>query len=115
MGLWSYPSIAGLRTVNLAAISQPVPTRHVHGDVDPSHTFRVGSTTQQEVVRMSTSRKTMAALLAVGALSMSAAPAFAVPSFGPGAGQGQGNNEPGENAGTKCHPPGQNADSRECK
>lgn len=64
---------------------------------------------------MPVTRKKTAALLAVGALSLSAAPAFAVPSFGPGAGQGAGNNEPHENAGTKCHPPGQTSDRSECR
>jgi hypothetical protein len=41
--------------------------------------------------------------------------AGADPSFGPGAGNGQGNNEPHENAGTKCHPPGQTSELPECK
>jgi Spy/CpxP family protein refolding chaperone len=54
----------------------------------------------------------VAAVLLLGPFAGSAA---ADPSFGPGAGQGQGNNEPHENAGTKCHPPGQTADSPECK
>ena len=64
---------------------------------------------------MPVSRKTTAALLAVGALSLSAAPAFAVPACGPGAGNGNGNNEPHENPGTKCHPPGQTSSRPECK
>ena len=52
-------------------------------------------------------RKKMLALgLTVGALTIPAT-AFADPSFGPGAGQGNGNNAPHENPGTKCHPPGQ--------
>jgi Spy/CpxP family protein refolding chaperone len=41
--------------------------------------------------------------------------AAADPSFGPGAGQGGGNNEPHENPGTKCHPPGQTSEQPECK
>ena len=60
-------------------------------------------------------RKTLAAVFAVCALGLSAAPALGDPSFGPGAGQGQGNNAPHENPGTKCHPPGQTADRPECK
>ena len=64
---------------------------------------------------MPVTRRTTAALLAVGALSITAAPAFAVPSFGPGAGNGQGNNAPHENPGTKCHPPGQTSDLSACK
>ena len=59
--------------------------------------------------------RTLAAALSVSALALSAAPAYAVPSFGPGAGQGQGNNAPHENPGTKCHPPGQTSDRPECK
>jgi hypothetical protein len=64
---------------------------------------------------MSTPRRSTAMLLAMGALSLTAAPAFAVPSFGPGAGNGNGNNAPHENPGTKCHPPGQTDDRSECK
>jgi hypothetical protein len=60
-------------------------------------------------------RKALAAVLSIAAIGVSAAPAFAVPSFGPGAGQGKGNNAPHENPGTKCHPPGQTDDERECK
>ena len=60
-------------------------------------------------------RKALAALLSIGALGVSASPALGVPSFGPGAGQGQGNNAPHENPGTKCHPPGQTSDRSECK
>jgi len=59
-------------------------------------------------------RKAMAVLLSVGALTIPAT-AVADPSFGPGAGQGQGNNAPHENPGTKCHPPGQTSDRSECK
>ena len=59
-------------------------------------------------------RKGLAVLVAVGALGSPTA-ALAVPSFGPGAGQGQGNNAPHENPGTKCHPPGQTSDRSECK
>lgn len=43
-----------------------------------------------------------------------AAPALADPSFGPGAGQGQGNNEP-HDQGAKCHPPGQTKVEPGCK
>jgi hypothetical protein len=60
-------------------------------------------------------RKALAAVLSIAAMGASAAPAFAVPPFGPGAGQGKGNNAPHENPGTKCHPPGQTSDERECK
>jgi hypothetical protein len=61
-------------------------------------------------------KRKSAAILASGALLLAtAAPAFGVPSFGPGAGQGKGNNAPHENPGTKCHPPGQTADRPECK
>lgn len=60
-------------------------------------------------------RKSLAAVLSVTALALSAAPALADPSFGPGAGNGQGNNAPHENPGTKCHPPGQTSDLPECK
>lgn len=59
-------------------------------------------------------RKGLAILFVVGILGAPSA-ALAVPSFGPGAGQGQGNNEPHENPGTKCHPPGQTNDRSECK
>jgi hypothetical protein len=59
-------------------------------------------------------RKAIALLFAFGALA-GPSTALAVPSFGPGAGQGQGNNAPHENPGTKCHPPGQTADQPECK
>ena len=60
-------------------------------------------------------RKSTAILFVVGALGVGATPALADPSFGPGAGQGQGNNGPHENPGTKCHPPGQTDDRSECK
>jgi hypothetical protein len=52
---------------------------------------------------------------AVLLLGVPAGSAWADPSFGPGAGQGQGNNEPHENDGTRCHPPGQTSDSPECR
>ena len=58
-------------------------------------------------------RKAIAILLSAGALAIPAS-AFADPSFGPGAGNGQGNNRPHDN-GAKCHPPGQTADRPECK
>ena len=45
-------------------------------------------------------RKALASILAVDALSISAAPAFGDPDFGPG------NSSKGPNdAGAKCHPP----------
>jgi hypothetical protein len=59
-------------------------------------------------------RKGLALLFTLGAL-VGPSTALADPAFGPGAAQGQGNNEPHENAGTKCHPPGQTADRPECK
>jgi hypothetical protein len=59
-------------------------------------------------------RKSLAAGLAIAALAIPASPALADPSFGPGAGQGNGNNKPQDN-GAKCHPPGQTADRPECK
>jgi hypothetical protein len=59
-------------------------------------------------------RKGFAVLCAIGVLGIPGA-AMADPSFGPGAGQGQGNNAPHENPGTKCHPPGQTSDRSECK
>lgn len=40
--------------------------------------------------------------------------AGADPSFGPGAGNGQGNNAP-HDSGAKCHPPGQTVDVPGCK
>lgn len=60
-------------------------------------------------------RKVTAAAFVAALLAASATPAFADPSFGPGAGNGQGNNAPHENPGTKCHPPGQTNDNPECK
>jgi Spy/CpxP family protein refolding chaperone len=61
-------------------------------------------------------RRTIAATtLALTLLVGGATAAAADPSFGPGAGQGQGNNDPHENPGTKCHPPGQTSDLPECK
>lgn len=59
-------------------------------------------------------RRAVAILFTAASLAAPSA-ALAVPSFGPGAGQGQGNNEPHENSGTKCHPPGQTDDRSECK
>jgi hypothetical protein len=55
-------------------------------------------------------RKVLASILAVGALSISAAPAFADPDFGPG------NSSKGPNdGGSKCHAPahGTGPDSQE--
>jgi hypothetical protein len=51
-----------------------------------------------------------AALLSLASLSV----ASADPDFGPGAGGGQGNNEP-QDSGAKCHPPGQTVDEPGCK
>ena len=50
---------------------------------------------------MTRQRKTLAAILSVAALSVSAAPAYADPDFGPG------NSSKGPNdGGAKCHAPG---------
>jgi hypothetical protein len=55
-------------------------------------------------------RKAVASILAVAALSISATPAFADPDFGPG------NSSKGpQDAGARCHPPGQTTDRAECK
>jgi len=55
-------------------------------------------------------RKALAAILAVAAISISAAPAFADQDFGPG------NSSKGpQDAGAKCHPPGQTVDEPGCK
>jgi hypothetical protein len=55
-------------------------------------------------------RRALASILAVAALSISAAPAFADPDFGPG------NSSKGpHDAGAKCHPPGQTVDEPGCK
>ena len=42
-------------------------------------------------------------------------PSFALadPEFGPGAGNGQGNNAP-QDTGARCHPPGQTSDLPQC-
>ncbi len=59
------------------------------------------------------SRKLMAGVLSVVALSITAAPAVADPAFGPGnKGGGQGNSGPQVG---KCHPPGQTTDTPGCK
>ena len=50
----------------------------------------------------------------LAAFVLSSTPALADPSFGPGAGNGDGNNEPGD-AGAKCHPPGQTVEVPGCK
>jgi len=55
-------------------------------------------------------RKALALVLTVGALSISAAPAFADPDFGPG-NSSKGPNDPG----AKCHPPGQTVNEPGCK
>ena len=55
-------------------------------------------------------RKALASILAVAALSITAAPAFGDPDFGPG------NSSKGPNdAGAKCHPPGQTVTEPGCK
>ena len=55
-------------------------------------------------------KKLLASILAVASLSISAAPAFADPDFGPG------NSSKGpQDAGAKCHPPGQTVDEPGCK
>ena len=55
-------------------------------------------------------RKALASILAVGALCISAAPAFADPDFGPG-----NSNKGPHDAGAICHPPGQTADFPACR
>jgi Spy/CpxP family protein refolding chaperone len=55
------------------------------------------------------------ATVSIGLILGGAAAVSADPSFGPGAGQGQGNNDPHETPGTRCHPPGQTDDQSECK
>ena len=55
-------------------------------------------------------RKALASMLAVAAISISAAPAFADPDFGPG-----NSNKGPQDAGAICHPPGQTADFPACK
>jgi len=54
-------------------------------------------------------RKALASILAVGALAITASPAFAG-SFGPGSSD-KGPHDPG----AKCHPPGQTVDTPGCK
>jgi opacity protein-like surface antigen len=54
------------------------------------------------------------AALAASLLLAGATAAAADPVFGPGAGNGQGNNAPAETPGTRCHPPGQSSDLPEC-
>jgi hypothetical protein len=55
-------------------------------------------------------RRILAGLLAAAALSITAAPAFADPDFGPG-NSSKGPNDPG----VKCHPPGQTVNTPGCK
>ena len=58
-------------------------------------------------------RKTVAMVLTVSALGMTAAPALGDPAFGPGnKGGGQGNSGPQVG---KCHPPGQTTTTPGCK
>jgi hypothetical protein len=60
--------------------------------------------------RLMRRRKLVAAVLTVGALAIPAAPAVADPDFGPG------NSSKGPNdAGAKCHPPGQTVNEPGCK
>jgi hypothetical protein len=54
-------------------------------------------------------RKALASILAVAALAITAAPAFAG-DFGPG-----NSNKGPHDAGAKCHPPGQTVDEPGCK
>jgi len=55
-------------------------------------------------------RKLVAGVLAAAALSIPVAPAFGDPDFGPG------NSSKGpQDAGARCHPPGQTTDRAECK
>ena len=58
-------------------------------------------------------RKTLAAVLSVTALAMTASPALGDPAFGPG-NKGGGNGNSGPQVG-KCHPPGQTTDTPGCK
>ena len=58
-------------------------------------------------------KKMLAGILSIAALSITAAPAFADPAFGPGnKGGGEGNAGP---QGAKCHPPGQTTTTPGCK
>jgi hypothetical protein len=61
--------------------------------------------------------KRFIAVLVISAVTLlgGASMASADPSFGPGGSDGEGNNGPHETPGTRCHPPGQTADSPECK
>lgn len=58
-------------------------------------------------------RKTFAAVLTVGVLAVSAAPAFGDPAFG-ARHNGGGNGNSGPQVG-KCHPPGQTTDTPGCE
>jgi hypothetical protein len=56
-------------------------------------------------------RRKITAVLLASAFALSAtAPAFAVPDFGPGSSQ-----KGPQDAGARCHPPGQTTDRAECK
>jgi len=55
-------------------------------------------------------RKITAALLASAFALSAAAPAVADPDFGPG-----NSNKGPQDAGARCHPPGQTSDRAECK
>jgi hypothetical protein len=60
-------------------------------------------------------RKHLATALAAAAIVIaSALPAAAVPSFGPGGSDGQGNNESHEME-PNCHAPGQTSDLPQCR
>ena len=61
-------------------------------------------------------RKRFVAMLITALLTLGvmASPAAADPSFGPGAGNGQGNNAP-QDQGAGCHPPGQTSDLPQCR
>lgn len=60
-------------------------------------------------------RRMVISAIAAGALLLASGSAvLADPSFGPGAGNGQGNNRPQDN-GAACHPPGQTSGLVQCK
>jgi hypothetical protein len=57
-------------------------------------------------------RRKITAVLLASAFALSAtAPAFAAPDFGPGNSSSKGP----QDAGARCHPPGQTTDRNECK
>jgi hypothetical protein len=62
---------------------------------------------------MSRFRRIIVTAVAIAALLVPTA-ASADPAFGPGAGNGDGNNAP-QDQGAKCHPPGQTVTEPGCK